>query len=430
MNQLSKATLADNLQNLEKSLFFLTILFLPTQLGKHFWPPSSSIFSLRIDYLSPTIYFWDLLMLLLISAFLTRSWLQKKWLLNNTFLQIYVFFLLTQILSLVNSTNIEASFVRLKDYLVTGLLGIYVSSISFTQIRKFFSPALVISVIFTCLLAIFQFLSGKTLGLWIVGERSFDLSTPLIARFNFYEHVFLRPYATFPHPNLLAAYLVLALPLVAFFLSKKYRSLILINFLLSALTIFITFSRPALLLIGLQLIIHFRRLWKIQLILLALTFPLIFVRLSSIFTYDSLSILRRRELSEYALKLFTENPLFGVGLNNFLNVLAIEHILIGTNRFLQPVHNIFLFIASETGLMGLLGFLVLLAASISRCIKSTVPFYKILLGNLFMIIFLGFFDHYFLSLPQGQRMLFMLVGLCFTKSRKTNNSSNTPVLTK
>lgn len=405
----------------ENILFFLVILFLPTQFGKHFWPASSSIFSLRIDYLSPTIYFWDLLILALISLFLARNLLSRKLRLNKLFLYIYIFFILTQALSMLNSINIEASFVRIKDYLITGLLGLYVSSKHSSEIKRSLFNALTMSVIFTCLLAILQFVFGRTLGLWILGERSFDVSTPLIARFNFYEQVFLRPYATFPHPNMLAAFLVISLPLITYGLSRKFKGLNFMSFLLTSLTIFITFSRPALLLIAIQTAITFKRFWKILMILTALTFPLVFVRLSSIFTFDSLAVLRRQELSDYALRIFPEHPLLGVGLNNFLNVLSLDHVLVGTNRFLQPVHNIFLFTLSETGLIGLTGFILLFVSSFYFCLRNSSTLSKVLINSLFMIIFLGLFDHYFLTLPQGQRLLFLIIGLCFS----LNNSADT-----
>ena len=35
--------------SIEKWLFGLVIVFLPTQLGKHFWPDWSYVFSLKID---------------------------------------------------------------------------------------------------------------------------------------------------------------------------------------------------------------------------------------------------------------------------------------------------------------------------------------------------------------------------------------------
>src|SRR5687767_1088681 len=46
-------------------LYTLLLLFLPTQLGKHFWPEYSLLSGFRVDYLSPTLYLTDMLVLLL-----------------------------------------------------------------------------------------------------------------------------------------------------------------------------------------------------------------------------------------------------------------------------------------------------------------------------------------------------------------------------
>lgn len=51
-----------------KLLFYLLILLLPTQLGYHFWPDFTSVLGLRIDYLSPTIYLTDLIVLVIVVA--------------------------------------------------------------------------------------------------------------------------------------------------------------------------------------------------------------------------------------------------------------------------------------------------------------------------------------------------------------------------
>lgn len=412
----NSSSLSSKLQKSEQILLFLNIFLLPTQLGKHFWPNFSFIYSLRIDYLSPTIYLWDLSVLVLIIIWLTRSFIKPKSLtLNHKFLFLLLFFLLTQSMSILNASNPEGSLVRLKEYFVAGTFGLYLASKNFNQIKKIFYFGILLSLLLTCLLAVSQFLLGHSVGFWILGEREFSVSTPLIARFNFYEHIFLRPYATFSHPNMLAAFLILSLPIVLLSIPQKFSKSKLVLGLLTVATIFITFSRSGLILMVIQSSIIFRRFWKLLLILIVLTTPLIFVRLASIFTFDTLAVLRREQLSNYAIKIFLENPFAGVGLNNFINVLAFDEVLVGTSRFLQPVHNIFLLILSETGLLGLLGILVLMLPAFWNNISRTDSLSRVLLGNLLMIIFLGLFDHYFLTLPQGQRLLFMLLGLSFRK---------------
>ena len=96
------------LDRLEKWLLFLVVLFLPTQLGKHFWPNFSYIYSLKIDYLSPTLYFWDLLVPALLVV-----WITKKPKVNTLALNLFLFFLFTQALSLIGASNIGAGIVRL-----------------------------------------------------------------------------------------------------------------------------------------------------------------------------------------------------------------------------------------------------------------------------------------------------------------------------
>lgn len=405
-----------NLNSLEKTLFFLTILFLPTQLGKHFWPNFSFVYSLKVDYLSPVIYFWDLLCLGLLAVYgLLAISKRSKTQLNKKFLVLLLIFILTQSFSAFNAVNPEGSLVRIKELLMVGLFGLYLASKDFNQIKTDLFNGLICSVFFVCLLAIGQFLLGRSLGLWVLGERTFSVTTPLIARFNFYEEIFLRPYATFSHPNMLAAFLVLTLPILIYGLPVKLKKLKLMLGILVTSTIFITFSRPGLILGAIQSFLLLRRFWKIWLILGVIITPLVFVRLASVFTFDTLAVLRRQELSDYAVKLFIENPLTGIGLNNFINVLAAERVLVGTSRFLQPVHNIFLLILAETGLLGILGLFGILGMAFLENIRKIDKFSKVLLGNLLMIVFLGLFDHYFLTLPQGQRLLFLILGLSFVK---------------
>lgn len=416
LKQLINSRLVNNLHNLEKLLFFLTILFLPTQLGKHFWPQSSFIFSLRIDYLSPTIYFWDLLVLGLLLVFGLKGAMESRKInLNKKFIWLLLVFFIPQILSIFISVNPQACLVRLKDLSIAALFGLYIASKNFNTLRPYFFSGLILAAVFESLLAIGEFLLNKSLGFWILGERSFNVTTPLIAKFNFYDQVFLRPYGTFSHPNLLAGFLLVSWPLILLGISERLKIFKLLLSLFLAGTILITFSRPALILGIIELVVLFRKFWRLLLILTIIVAPLALVRFFSIFNYDSLALTRRQELTEYSLKLFLDQPVFGIGLNNFINLLAEGKLLVGTSRFLQPVHNIFLLTLSETGLVGLFGFLAILGTAFWQNIKKTDLLSKILLGNLLMIIFLSLFDHYFLTLPQGQRLLFLILGLSFVK---------------
>lgn len=370
------------MRKIESVLLFLTLLFLPTQLGKHFWPEFSYIYSLKIDYLSPTLYFWDVLVLGLI-----LTWILSKPKINKLALNLLLIFLLTQSLSLLGAQNIGAGLVRLEQYAIAGFFGLYLAS----NKRQIFLP-LMLGVLFESALAILQFLKGGTIGFWILGERTFTIATPGIAKFNFQGLEFLRPYGTFPHPNVLAGYMLVMMLLLR---SKKIA--------VAAITIFLTMSRAT---IFLGFIFLFKKNIKIFIILLIILSPILFTRFSALLNYDNLTLLRREELTVTAGNLFLKNPVFGVGLNNFIS--SQQDLVVGPSRFLQPVHNIFLLALSETGLVGFLGFVILL-----------FPVFKLDASRytLYAILFLGFFDHYFLTLPQGYRLLFLVWGLSLSQAK-------------
>lgn len=395
------------MKRIEHVLLFLTLLFLPTQLGRHFWPQFAHVYSLPIDYLSPTIYFWDLLVILLIVF-----WVAQKKFVNKMALNLFLLFMLTQLSSLVpaslsfNGLSLGAGLVRLEQYLIAGLMGVYLASVNLSKIKSVIFWSLGLAIAGESVLATLQFLKGGTLGFWILGERTFSISTPAIAKFDFYGREFLRPYGTFPHPNVLAGFLVVILPLLIIYRSPIRSGMTRVGIILAATTILLTVSRTAILVGFMEALFLLRRKWLVVLIVIMLTAsPILYTRYSTLVNFDNLTLLRREQLSEVAIKLWLAHPLLGVGLNNFIPT-ASDSLLVGPSRFLQPVHNIFLLSLAETGILGLLGLLGLIGYPIFRLLKL-----RTLLIVWAVTIFLGLFDHYFLTLPQGYRMLFLIWGM-------------------
>lgn len=414
------------LKQLEYSLFFLIILFLPTQLGKHFWPEFSYVYSLPIDYLSPTIYLWDLLVLLLCVVFILSG---KR--INKLALNLFFVFILTQALSLFSSlANVGVGLVRLEQYFMAGLLGVYVASVKKEEVAKIIFWGFIASVLFESFLAIGQFLTGGTLGFWLLGERAFSISTPGISKFDYYGKEFLRPYATFPHPNVLAGFMVLAViilfnikdllmlthnkNLVEFFKQDKIKKYVAGVTLFAGLALLMTVSRVAII-SGLVYITTFATRNRDRLLIVIGTIvllPVLYTRFSSLLNFDNLTFIRREELTMIALSLWKTSPFLGVGLNNFIPA-ASDLLLAGPSRFLQPVHDVFLLALSETGLIGVLGVITLFGYPIFNLFRmpfksfNTYPFLSLWI----IIAFLSLFDHYFLTLPQGYRLLFFIWGL-------------------
>lgn len=385
-----------NLQKAEQTLLFLVILFLPTQLGKHFWPQFSFVYSLPIDYFSPVFYFWDFLVIVLLAI----NFLQRKSV-NKLALNLFLLFMLTQSVSLIFAANIGPGLVRLEQFFIAGLFGVYIASVA-KQIKFLVFWGLILSMIAEIILAIAQFAKGATIGFWIFGERSFTLSTPGIAKFDFYGIQFLRPYATFPHPNVLAGFLLVAIIFLQLNNPNHHRSLRKVVSFLAGLVMLLTVSRVVIAAGLIWAMISLKNKYRIVLLIgIVILLPFLYVRFSSIFTFDNLALTRREELSGVALTLFSKSPIFGIGLNNFISAGA-DLLLVGPSRFLQPAHNIFLLMLSETGIIGFLGFLLLIGHPIKK---------HSFLSVWIMIIFLGMFDHYFLTLPQGYRLLFLIWGM-------------------
>lgn len=421
------------LEKIERALLFLVILFLPTQLGRHFWPDFSHVFSLPVDYLSPTIYFWDLLVLGLLIVWLFSKPKIKSWTLNLLF--IFLFF---QASSIVFAQNIGAGLVRVEQYLTAGLFGIYLSSKE--GLLKEIKLPLMLSLIFESVLAIGQFFNKGSLGFWLFGERHFEIFTPAIAKFDFYGLEFLRPYGTFSHPNVLAAFLLIGLILLS--LRGTYRSgtssgnldnkdshvvrqladflgmTSIVTIFLCSFALLLTVSRTAILAAGIASLIMLKgRLKTFTLVLILILSPILATRFLSLTDFDNLTWQRREELIESSVGMIVKSPLVGVGLNNFIPHSATQ-VISGPSRFLQPAHNIFLLQLAETGIIGFFGLLLLLYFPIKSCFlkKSSDLIFSRLFTIWMIIIFLGMFDHYFLTLPQGYRLLFLIWGLSLSKS--------------
>jgi len=137
----------------------------------------------------------------------------------------------------------------------------------------------------------------------------------------------------------------------------------------------------------------------------AIIFSLIFLLsiLIPFMPFAPKSLTERRELAESFWSHFQKHPAFGAGLNNSLIYQYGSRAVKKGLHLMQPVHNIYLFVAGELGILGLTGFLYLLSCLASGYRKRTneriLPFILILL--------LGFFDHYPLTLQQGQ-LLFVI----------------------
>ena len=432
-----------------RALLFCTILFLPTQLGRHFWPSFSLVDGIRIDYLSPTLYVTDILIVLLfivwsLSCFSKlrignqESGIGRK---RNSLIynSLFIILFLSICIGIISSLSPTAGFYKFIKILEFVFFGFMVAKN--INIKKDFiivASLFTAGIIFESALAIWQFVNQSSIGgiFWFFGERTFSGQTVGIANANINGQLILRPYGTFPHPNVLAGYLVIVMTLIIsnikYQISNIKKWLLIFSLIAGTIALLLTLSRVAivvwLLVMGSWFIATFRKkfiIYHLSFIIFLIVGSILLSplpsRFASITTVDKESFVLRQQLNNSAIEMFKQSPILGVGLNNFLVNLPRYQKPQAGPLFLQPVHNIYLLILAETGIVGFVFLLWFISKTYKRITihKRSFPFSNEKRNSLFIILssvlFLGLFDHYFLTLQQGQLLLALVFGLCWTK---------------
>lgn len=412
----------------EKGVYWLLVFLLPTQLAYHFWPDYSFVFGIKVDYLSPAVYLTDILIFLLaaISYQKFKCWINRKLKIKKFRVVLIRLIIVTAVIVLANIAVAKEPPVALLKWIKifeVFLLGVYIFLNK--RFQKATLSAFFYSILFFCLIGITQFVLQRTIEgpFCLLGERSFSVKTPGIALTYLLGRDFLRAYSTFPHPNAFAGFLgaggtlVLLLNSQLKILSKRKLWL----FILVSLTAFLlTFSLGAII-SGMLTLLYYFFLAKKKRPITKLTKKIFYavVVLSLLTTVSQKLITNRSFLSEgvtlrvqqagIAGKMFINNPLFGVGLNNFIPSIS-GNIVAGTSLFLQPVHNIYLLLLTEAGVVGFAVFIYLT----EKLLTTKINIIYIL--PIVFVMLAGFFDHYWFTLQQNQLLLAFLLGVTLWKN--------------
>lgn len=374
-------------------LIYLLTVFLPTQLGYHFWPNWAYIFGIRVDYLSPIIFLTDVMAwLLIVSNF-------KKIKINLTKIFPFLVFIILNIV-LAREIYVAAyKWLKIAEVLLLALIIIKNVKAKVERI-KVLNILFVASFIFS-LIGLFQVLLGHTIGglFYFLGERSFSKFTPGISTANILGHTVLLPYSTFSHPNSLAGFLGVALLIYWLYLPKSVINKIFAGFI--SLVFLLTGSLGAFTALVVAVCFkQFKRFSMNLLLAVLLIGSMILPFIKNSVNYPQ-NIFLRLSLSESALKVFVNNPVFGVGLGNFIpSSISVSYPTSGV-WFLQPVHNLFLLMLSEIGVVGLIFVVYFLTRIRSAKLQVLITF----------ILISGLFDHYWLTLQQNMLLLGFVFGL-------------------
>ena len=398
------------LEALERLFFAATLAAIPIQLSFFFWPKQAFVLGIPIDLLAPVIYLSDFALVLYLAFFLSANRHLLARVLKDQKLLFYSLFIFSLYLA-INSLFISDA--PLASLIFTGrffLLSIFVLAAQFTlrkkPLRNLALNILTISLIWQSALLIAQFLLQKSLGLYFLGERAHDTSTVGIAHWQFFGKELLRPYGTFPHPNVAAAFVIILSILL------KWR---LTGLIFTVLALIVTFSKAALIAFGAFFIIGAGTARNL-LLRLAVVSALLFFLAKNIPVAQLAHLAERLTLAQAAIEIFRQNPLFGVGANRFISALAALDLFSASQvRLLQPVHNVFLLILAENGLVGLLAFILILA-SIARQIVTRGQ-----LAIFIVLLIFASFDHFFWTLAQGRLLFWTAAAFIIADSAKGRN---------
>ncbi len=389
----------------KRLILFGLIFCLPFQLGYHFWLPQSFVASFRLDYLSPTLYFVDLLILVYL-------------LLSHQTIKLSLLFLALATLNFfVASGNPVTLFawLRLLEY----YLLFQVLRSEENLVTKIKTPFL-LSLTTILFIALLQFITQASLGglFYLLGERPLSVLGSNIAKINFsflhYTFQILRPYSTFSHPNSLAGYLLIVLVLLPLFTRSKGFIIV------TAIVTILTFSKAAILTLFLIGILNISFLWSLSLSFLVSLTPVL-ISVANLPSWLQLSFASRHYLLLPSLQIIQEHWLTGVGLRQFIPNLA--KLLPGNQlsyQTLQPVHNTFLLIVSEIGTLGALVLIRLMLGFVHPLVKDQET-RRYLSQTAGIVLLTGSLDHYWWTLPQNQLIIVLAFALIINTYEQRRN---------
>lgn len=414
---------------LEKLVFYIFIFSIPfqTRIILKTWGPNFN------EWEAAFFYFTDVLLLCLVFSWLFRRgefrFEKADWFL--------VLFLVFSAVSLINANVLSLGFYQLAKLFEFSLLYFYIKSNHKKIFRLQYAWfVLAASGIFQGTIALLQYIRQSSLGLKYLGESLLSPEVYGVAAFKVAGDLVMRAYGTFPHPNVLAAFLFMTIYIFyALYFSDwgRERKWILF-FYVPMLTGFIfTYSR----LIGLLwfagglarfLILvlkprirktHLRNYAERLIIVVSVSILIVVAvylandeavhsRLS--FSTSEEAYVARSFYNKKSLESFS---FFGYGAGNHIPWLRSELPGMPAKNY-QPVHNIYLLILNETGILGLAAFILFMLFLSVRYLKS-VSFDKLFHYSFFIaflsFLVMGFFDHYLWSLQQGRILFWFALGV-------------------
>jgi len=313
----------------------------------------------------------------------------------------------------------------------------YGTSVILFENTKFLEQILAIFLIFgtfESIIAIFQFIYQKSLGLNKLGEQIIGPNIDGVAKIIVNGQKFIRSYGTFPHPNLLSAFLFTTLLLNLWFFLKTDHSIqkyiLSTTLVINCFGLLLTFSRAAYLALAIGLIVFFGGYFakKINPKKLISAGLIIIISLGLGLVMLKPYLLTRTTVSDYSSKerifyakiganIIKDHPLVGVGFGQSIFLMQKYSPVKLWPWEIQPIHNYFLLAAAEMGIIGSMLLFIFFLLHVKQLLKNIhqkrrdaslqITLVSILIGFLILMQF----DHYFYTIEQTQLLLWIILGI-------------------
>ncbi len=420
-----------NWQKIREWLFYLLIFSIPWQTRWIIRDPTLA--GEAWEYGRISLYGWDILLVLLAIISwssivgIIKQWRleEQKFKIKNSKLKIYFLLLILSFLSILWSGDKLLSLVWSLRLLEAGLLWLLFLAIK--PKLKYIFISLMGAGIIQALWAAGQFLTQSTFANKWLGVAIHPLIQGGTSVVLTSAGRWLRAYAGQVHPNVLGGLLVITcLVTVWLYINAKLKNqntkLFLVFYFIQLIGLFFAFSRGAWLALFITIGLWWwknqeqrKYLFKVGMLLIT-----VFVVLGAIYWQPTLgrifggSKLEQQSIEDRAGSVKESSGLLkqvwwrGTGIGNYTYFLSQNNPWLKACYY-QPVHNVFLLVLTELGVVGLILFLWLLTSAFLR--KPFAISYLLLAAVLIMAMF----DHYWWSVPS----MFLLFWFILVLNSKT-----------
>ena len=435
-NLISKINFSINKLNIAQAFFFLFLFSLFFPIRYVFPTKSAYLIGVYSDFTAYSLYLSDIFLIVTwFFCFLPRGVNNFFQIIKESWLGLLLIWLVLAVLwHSTNEVNLNIWYsLKYAEFIVA--YGTFFYLFSKTSIKLRFLQFFAFFSTFEGLLAIYQFISQKSLGLYKIGEGHLSKAITGVSKIVSGGTTYIRGYGTFPHPNLLSAFLVIGLLICVYLLlqaknsiSKTFLSLAI---LLNTFGLAVSFSRAGYLAYAIGLLIFFGYLFYMEPVkkishiskhlrlaaavtVLSIIIALIAFRpfLLTRATVTDDSSLQRIFYAKIALRIIKDHPVFGLGIGeSILHMQEYSPIKLWTYQ-IQPIHNYFFLAGAELGIPGMLILVWIFLSHLWGLIKSKLTTYNLLLTTILIcILVLMQFDHYFYTLQQTQMLLWLMLAI-------------------